>query len=85
MTIPGGQAHNTTHMVCCNFLATPSVLGARLLSWGWSFLSLPGSDPSICLALTPQGYHCTKRHRMGERQTYAPLPLPRAARLLCCL
>jgi hypothetical protein len=28
MTIPGGQAQNTTHVVCCNFLATPSVLGA---------------------------------------------------------
>jgi hypothetical protein len=28
MTIPGGLAHNTTHVVCCNFLATPSVLGA---------------------------------------------------------
>jgi hypothetical protein len=53
MTLPGGQAHNTTHVVCCNFLATPSVLGAPASLIGSELSSLLGSDPSICLALIP--------------------------------
>jgi hypothetical protein len=73
MTIPGGQAHNTTRMVCCNFLAPPSVLGAPASLIGSEPTSLLSSDPSICLALKPQGYPCADLHRMGERQTYAPL------------
>jgi hypothetical protein len=64
MTIPVGRAHDTD--------TTTSVLGAPASLIGSELSSLLGSDPSICLALMPQGYLCAELHRMGERPTYTP-------------